>query len=96
MCSPVTNIVFIFPNLLQKRDPVLDRKRCELVVKAFQNHVNSKRPAKLPNKWHVWKYVEADQRRKAVQFDWMKMGRDTSEEVGWGRRIYEKTEIEVL
>ena len=96
MCAPVTNIFFISPNLLQKRDPVLDRKRCELVVKAFQNHVNSKRPAKLPNKWHVWKYVEADQRRKAVQFDWMKMGRDTSEEVGWGRRIYEKTEIEVL
>ncbi len=66
----------------------------------------SRRPAKLETKWHAWKYVEYDQARREqrgaresqLEERWMGggAGGGAGADIGWGRRIYDKNEIEVL
>lgn len=94
--EPKYNWVFFFPTLSQaSRDTELDRERCLQVINCLKNHVKNRRPARIVNKWHLWKYVESERRKNEFAFNWLDQGNSTREEVGWGRRIYEKKEIEV-
>ena len=51
-------------------------------------------PSKLENKWHLWKYQNAANTNRGL--DWLNGPKgDNANDVGWGRRIYDKNEIEV-
>ena len=79
---------------MKPRDAAKDKETCETVVKAFQMSVANRRPAKIESKWHLWKYQESDNHKKESSWVKKQMDANVSTEVGWGRRIYDKNEIE--
>eukprot|EP00095_Tigriopus_kingsejongensis_P010898 maker-scaffold348_size200312-snap-gene-0.24 protein:Tk10898 transcript:maker-scaffold348_size200312-snap-gene-0.24-mRNA-1 annotation:"neuronal calcium sensor 2-like" len=79
---------------LKPRDPKKDKAQAALVVQAFKNHVSNRRPTKVENKWHLWKYAQYEKSR-TPRTDWLEEATASgSSDVGWGRRIYDKNEIE--
>jgi len=76
----------------------------------FQVRVKMRRPTKLDSKWHAWKYSDEyqEQYQDGASTKIKKKGGEGLEyinnkggggeggaDIGWGRRIYDKNEIEV-
>ena len=78
-------------NEVKERDPALDKERQKHVIEQLQRHLKAKKPSRLETKWHLWKY-ELNEQVKGVS--WTERQVDTSTSIGWGRRIYDKNEIE--
>ncbi|TRY61666.1 hypothetical protein TCAL_05747 [Tigriopus californicus] len=79
---------------LKPRDVKKDKEAAAAVVQAFKNQVNNRRPTKVENKWHIWKYAQYEKSRTPKK-DWLdETLAGGSMDVGWGRRIYDKNEIE--
>lgn len=80
---------------LKPRDAKKDKEAAAAVVQAFKNQVNNRRPTKVENKWHIWKYAQYEKSRTPKK-NWIDESlAGGSMDVGWGRRIYDKNEIEV-
>jgi hypothetical protein len=72
------------------------------LIRTMQSKVERrKQPDMSRSKWHVWKkYREAgndsdDEDDGLPSCDWMSKTPASAVNVGWGRRIYDKNEIEV-
>ena len=75
----------------KERSPEEDKQMQMQVIEQLQRHLKAKKPSKLETKWHLWKY-ELNEEVKGVS--WTERQTDTSTSIGWGRRIYDKNEIE--
>lgn len=77
-------------NLRPKNTPE-DKAKAADVVKQLETRIASRRPTKLESKWFLWKYTDDVDKPMA----WMEHHENPTD-VGWGRRIYDKQEIEVF
>lgn len=76
-------------NLKPKNTPE-DKAKAKTVVKQLETRIARRRPTKLESKWLLWKYMDEEEH----PLDFIQHNENPSD-VGWGRRIYDKDEIEV-